>query len=47
MYCDKKKTNQHFVLRLLIFTVSGAVEVKASFSYKVLDRVAYSLCTFL
>ena len=34
-----------FSLPLLIITVSVAVEVKPKFSYKVLDRVTYSLCT--
>ena len=35
-----------FSLLLPIITVSGVLEVKPKFSYKVLDRVTYSLCTF-
>ena len=48
MYCDKKKTIYKvsiFFLSLLIITVSVAEEVKPKCSYKVLDRVTYSLCT--
>ena len=37
--------SQHFLLPLLIITVSVVLEVKAKFSYKVLDRVTHSLCT--
>ena len=48
VYFDKKK----FYIRsafsfafLLIITVSVVLEVKPKCSYKVLDRVTYSLCT--
>ena len=48
MYFDKRKTTYKdciFFLPLPIITVSGVLEVKAKCSYKVLDRVTYSLCT--
>ena len=48
VYYDKRKTIYRvsiFFLSLLIITVSGVLEVKAEFSYKVLDSVTHSLCT--
>ena len=48
VYYDKRKTIYRvsiFFLSLLIITVSVVLEVKAEFSYKVLDRVTHSLCT--
>ena len=44
MYFDKKKTI-YKVCILLTIAVSGVIEVKAKFSYKVLDKVTHSLCT--
>ena len=34
-----------FPFALAHITVSGVLEVNTTFSYKVLDRVTYSLCT--
>ena len=48
VYFDKKKLYIRSAFSfafLLIITVSVVLEVKAKFSYKVLDRVTYSLCT--